>query len=66
MLPIKNRKCIICRQSLVPIGSSRRNGNSRIHDWDTRDMHKNCYKQYIKCDDDEKEYLIKYGRNLFE
>jgi len=59
--------CEICKKPLVAIGSKRKNGANH-KDWDTRKMHKQCYK--IKCDDDIPDEImkefIKLTKNLFK
>ena len=40
----KKQECVICYKTLVPIGTSRRKGTTRHHDWDTRVSHKKCWK----------------------
>lgn len=36
--------CIICNKKVVPFGTSRKNGN-KTPDWESRKMHKKCWKQ---------------------
>ena len=59
--------CEICKKPLVAIGNKRKNGANH-KDWDTRKMHKQCYK--IKRDDDIPDEIlqefIKLTKNLFK
>lgn len=40
-------KCIVCKRSLVAIGSARENGVSHHNDWASRQYHKKCLKDLI-------------------
>ena len=40
-----SRMCTRCQKALVAIGSSRSNGSTH-QDWDSRAMHKKCWKQH--------------------
>lgn len=41
------RMCLICDKSLTSIGSDRKNGG-KTNDWESRYMHKNCYKGTLR------------------
>ena len=62
--------CEICKKPLVPIGSKRKNGANH-KDWDTRKMHKQCYKtrdwrpNYDIPDEIMKEFEVLH-KNLFK
>ena len=38
-------KCVKCQKPLVSIGSKRANGKNH-NDWDTRRLHKKCFKEF--------------------
>ena len=62
--------CEICNKTLVAIGNKRKNGKCH-NDWDTRKMHKQCYKMRVwrPNDDIPDEILqefIKFTKNLFK
>ena len=40
-------KCLCKIKTLVPIGTSRANGKNHA-DWNSRSMHKKCYKYFIE------------------
>jgi hypothetical protein len=51
--------CEICKKPLVAIGNKRKNGANH-KDWDTRKMHKQCYKtQLWKCNDEIPNEILK-------
>ena len=64
--------CEICKKPLVAIGNKRKNGANH-KDWDTRKMHKQCYKTQLwrpTCNDDIPDEIlqefIKLTKNLFK
>ena len=40
------RKCTFCGKTLVPIGTSRVNGKTHHGDWGARDLHKKCFVEF--------------------
>jgi hypothetical protein len=47
-----NMSCLYCNNKLVPIGNSRINGKDHI-DWNTRKLHKKCYRELSEITDGE-------------
>ena len=47
-----HRLCWKCFNVLVPIGNSRENGKSSHGDWSTRKLHKKCWKEMKKDNED--------------
>lgn len=43
---IKLGYCTECNKKLLPIGK-KKDGSTKFEDWETRKMHKKCYKEYI-------------------
>lgn len=50
-------KCQYCNSKLVPIGTSRRNGKGH-DDWDTRSLHKKCFKKIHQNLEACRDYLL--------
>ena len=44
--PKLKRTCIYCNKSLVAIGTSRNGGKQTHGDWNKRQLHKKCLKDY--------------------
>ena len=47
MLEDNVRICKHCMKPLKTIGTSRKNGNPRYHDWSKRQYHKKCWKNLV-------------------
>ena len=45
---ILKKRCTICGNTVVAMGSARANGKTGLTDWDNRPMHKKCLKQHQK------------------
>ena len=40
-------KCIYCSKPIVPIANKRKNGTVNHLDWDNREAHKKCWKDFV-------------------
>jgi len=45
-----NKNCKLCKKKLVPIGTSRANGNIFKNDWENREYHKKCWLEIKKLE----------------
>jgi hypothetical protein len=56
---IERRVCVFCNRTLKVVGYLRKNGKNH-GDWNTRDLHKKCWKLKIKqCIDNHFENKLK-------